>query len=134
MASEPGSWAPVVPQRVVYGGLQKAGRITTITGLSVAGASVVALGSSCIAGRRSAAPYPSEFAPTGLTCGYSEQETSLAVFQASRGALISGMVLANAGFGLFVAGGDARLSLMPTPGGALLRVGWGQFLGPRYPL
>ena len=86
-----------MPQRVVYGGLQKAGRITTITGLSVAGASVVALGSSCIAGRRSAAPYPSEFAPTGLTCGYSEQETSLAVFQASRGALISGMVLANAG-------------------------------------
>ncbi len=134
VAREPGSWAPVVPQRVVYGGLQKAGRITTITGLSVAGASVVALGSSCIAGRRSAAPYPSEFAPTGLTCGYSEQETSLAVFQASRGALISGMVLANAGFGLFVAGGDARLSLMPTPGGALLRVGWGQFLGPRYPL
>ena len=129
----PESWGPVKRIPPPHSALQQVGKVTSFAGLGVAGASAVAMGTSCLVSRRAATPYASEDI-SGLKCGFDDQATGILVFDSARGAMIAGFALANAGLGLFTVGGQPRLSLAPTPRGALLRVSWGAMPQPRYPL
>lgn len=120
VAGDSGAWESLSAAPASGGALRDVGRISTISGAALAGAGLVAMGVTCLAGRAGA---DEELA--WYQCG--EEGAPLhRAFRVEQGAMLGGVGLVGLGLALNLAGGwQLEAGLGPLPGGGALRIGIG---------
>lgn len=118
---DPESWTSLTQGAPALSGIASAARITGWTGVGITAASAVVMGTGCMVGRRNIAPEDEPYV-SNLQCGGQVVGAGYTTFQAARGALVTGLVLTNAGLGLAFSSREIHLGLVMVPGGALAAV------------